>query len=223
MRKWMFIAAMLLAPTLPANATTYTYTGQPFTEFEGLCNSSLCTNVTGSVTFNFDTSHFSGNLFLSDGDTASLSLGLDRSLTASPVFAQTIGFPSYTWWFNPPIDTYGFQVQLLGNFSLVDGAITSWFLSGNAGQVGCGGGPGCAVGGSGVFSSLTSDSSSVVSYNGFNSILISTSASNSGGGVWLGEQVAAVPEPSTWAMLLIGFAGIGFVGYYRLGRRFNAG
>jgi hypothetical protein len=28
-------------------------------------------------------------------------------------------------------------------------------------------------------------------------------------------QITAVPEPSTWAMLLIGFAGIGFAGYRR--------
>ncbi len=28
-------------------------------------------------------------------------------------------------------------------------------------------------------------------------------------------QVAAVPEPSTWAMLLIGFAGLGFAGHRR--------
>ena len=28
-------------------------------------------------------------------------------------------------------------------------------------------------------------------------------------------QIASVPEPSTWAMLLIGFAGIGFMAYER--------
>jgi hypothetical protein len=49
-------------------------------------------------------------------------------------------------------------------------------------QVGCGGGPGCATGGSGAFSSPGFDSGSVVSYNGANSILISTSASNNGWG-----------------------------------------
>ena len=30
---------------------------------------------------------------------------------------------------------------------------------------------------------------------------------------------AAVPEPSTWAMMLLGFAGLGFVGYRSAGRR----
>ena len=29
------------------------------------------------------------------------------------------------------------------------------------------------------------------------------------------EQVAAVPEPSTWAMLILGFVGVGFVAYRR--------
>jgi PEP-CTERM motif len=30
-----------------------------------------------------------------------------------------------------------------------------------------------------------------------------------------GETVAAVSEPSTWAMMLLGFAGIGFIAYRR--------
>jgi hypothetical protein len=36
-----------------------------------------------------------------------------------------------------------------------------------------------------------------------------------------GFSIAAVPEPSTWALLLIGFAGIGFMGYRKLGREKN--
>ena len=30
-----------------------------------------------------------------------------------------------------------------------------------------------------------------------------------------GGSITPVPEPSTWAMMLIGFAGLGFVGYRR--------
>jgi PEP-CTERM motif len=30
-----------------------------------------------------------------------------------------------------------------------------------------------------------------------------------------GEPIAAVPEPSTWAMLILGFAGVGFMAYRR--------
>jgi hypothetical protein len=30
-----------------------------------------------------------------------------------------------------------------------------------------------------------------------------------------GEQIAAVPEPSTWALMILGFAGVGFMAYRR--------
>jgi len=30
-----------------------------------------------------------------------------------------------------------------------------------------------------------------------------------------GETVSAVPEPSTWAMMILGFAGVGFIAYRR--------
>jgi hypothetical protein len=29
------------------------------------------------------------------------------------------------------------------------------------------------------------------------------------------ESIAAVPEPSTWAMMILGFCGIGFMAYHR--------
>ncbi len=32
-------------------------------------------------------------------------------------------------------------------------------------------------------------------------------------GEGIGNGTAAAPEPSTWAMMLLGFAGLGFVGY----------
>ena len=33
------------------------------------------------------------------------------------------------------------------------------------------------------------------------------------------ESIAAVPEPSTWAMMILGFAGVGFISYRRKSRR----
>jgi PEP-CTERM motif len=201
------LAAVLALFGSTASATTYDYVGQPFTSFSGLCNATICTSVSGFVTFNFDTSHFSGTLFLSDGDTARLS--------GPGAFGD---FPSYTNWHNPPTNTYGFTSTLSGNFTLVDGSITSWALTGGTNTVGCGGGPGCLIGNSSVSSNPTSDNSSAI---GYTSELTFFSASNSGGGIWIEEQVAAVPEPSTWAMLLIGFAGIG-VASYRRSRRLSA-
>jgi hypothetical protein len=37
-----------------------------------------------------------------------------------------------------------------------------------------------------------------------------------------GPTPPVVPEPSTWAMMLLGFAGLGFVGYRRMGRHGGA-
>jgi hypothetical protein len=199
-----FLFAVLLAFFVsPVSATTYDYVGQSFTSFSGLCNASSCTNITGSVTFDFDTSNFSGTLTLSAGDTASLSEGVP----SESAFFNSPGFPSSTEWFNPPIDTYGYNSQLNGNLTLINGAVTSWYLYGSTGQVGCGGGPGCASGTSYGTSSPTGDSSSSFGY------LVSAAASNSDAGIW--TEVPAVPELSTWAMLLIGFAGIGAVTFRR--------
>jgi hypothetical protein len=35
------------------------------------------------------------------------------------------------------------------------------------------------------------------------------------GAAFVNESVSAVPEPSTWAMFVIGFACVGFLGYRR--------
>jgi hypothetical protein len=118
----MRLFAVLLALVVsPAGATTYDYVGQPFTNFSGPCDASACTRITGSVTFNFDTSNFSGSLSLSAGDTANLSEGVPPNYV--PVFL----------WFNPPTNTYGFTSQRSGNFTLVDGSVTSWTLGGARG------------------------------------------------------------------------------------------
>jgi PEP-CTERM motif len=114
---------------------------------------------------------------------------------------------------NPPQNTYGFSESLSGTFTLLNGAITSWNLGGYTGQVGCGGGPGCAVGSSSAFTSTASDSSSIFGYpvyGGSCYLYCTSSATNFEGGIWTMEGgVAAVPEPSTWAMMLIGFVAIG--------------
>jgi PEP-CTERM motif len=48
-----------------------------------------------------------------------------------------------------------------------------------------------------------------------NLFAISFSDPHVGGGVSGTFNVAAVPEPSTWAMMILGFAGVGFMAYRR--------
>ena len=59
----------------------------------------------------------------------------------------------------------------------------------------------------------------VTGINGLNTVSFSFSdSSRSQGSIGLDSvSVAAVPEPSTWAMIMLGFAGIGFMAYRRKG------
>ncbi|WP_154072524.1 PEP-CTERM sorting domain-containing protein [Bradyrhizobium erythrophlei] len=207
MRRVIFCLVLTFSGALQAEATTYDYVGQPFTSFTGGCTTvpSPCSNIIGSVTFNFDTSHFTGNLILSSGDTAFLTEGINPTSPLGPLVPV---FPSSTILFNP--QQISFVSELSGNFTLVNGSITSWALGGDTHLVGCGGGPGCESGSSSVGTTPTSDQSSAFQ-QASNAFGGSWGASNDGGGVWTEEGLAAVPEPSTWAMLLIGFAGIGFL------------
>jgi hypothetical protein len=209
MSKIIFCLVLMFSGISQAQATTYDYVGQPFTSFTGGCaplfSPSPCLKVIGSVTFNFDTSSFTGSLSLSSGDTAFLQGGINP---ASPLSLLPV-FPSSTIWFNAPLDTYGFVRELSGNFTLVDGSITSWSLFGQTGQVGCGGGPGCASGNSSVTTTPSGDQSSAFQEGSGGAF----GASNDGGGIWTEEVAAAVPEPSTWAMMILGFLAISVTAY----------
>jgi hypothetical protein len=102
-------------------------------------------------------------------------------------------------------DTPGVSLGPYGNSYLrLDGAgnVSSWFLylDGNGSQS-----PQIYTMKDALGSSFTMD-------YGFTSICNTTYVNVDTFGTW---QVAAVPEPSTWAMLIFGFAGIGFMAYRR--------
>jgi len=192
-------ATAALATSGSVSATTYNYMGAPFTIFSGGCNSFTCGGaLSGFVTFDFDTSSFSGTLSLSAGDTAGLNSPLRSPL------GNNLTFPASIRWFDPPQNTYGYIRSLSGIFTLVDGSITSWSLGGYTSQIGCGGGPGCASGSSNTSTTPTADHSAWLDYSYptyFND------ASNAGGGAWS----QAVPEPETYAMMLASLGLLGFV------------
>ena len=134
--------AIFLLSGSSASATTYTYVGQPFTSFSGLCNELFCSSITGSVTFALDTSTFSGTLGLSDVEKAVLSEGSSRNRFRGSHSRR----PSCIPFLLPlllPIQTSEFLFS--SNFTLVNGAITSWLLEGGTDRPNCGGGPGCAT------------------------------------------------------------------------------
>jgi hypothetical protein len=192
----------------PAAATTYLYTGPAFnlTQLQDgfTPDPSLGTDVTGSVTFSINTSSFTGQI-----ETPVNTGGLVSSL------ALTSGTASAS------------LPQLHALFGFTNGAITSWnvyvpFIAGGFYIATGGGGNGgedivqlptmCCV--------LEGNVSMSFTYGGVFNGIAYTDANRvyhpPVNGVWTPEFAAsAVPEPSTWAMLLIGFAGVGFMAYRR--------
>ena len=61
-----------------------------------------------------------------------------------------------------------------------------------------------------------------VSANGFYTLNFQVQNYNQGSGNPVGLDVGAVPEPATWAMMIIGFLGLGFVGYRKSSRAGNS-
>jgi len=190
----VLLAVFLFLLSVPAKATTYTYFGNSIDvttcSLAPSCPVTSTTKITASVTFLEDTSHFTGTLSLADATSAFLA-GLGGAYS----YPFTI----------PPLNVYALVSTMTGVFILQDGSIVDWNVSGNTFQQNCGGGPGCAAGFANSSTTPTSDGGSYSGYFQY------SSGRNDGGGFWLAENIAAIPEPSTWSMMLLGFAGIGFI------------
>ncbi len=213
------IGAVVFGP-LPALAvtTTYNYTGPLYSTFINpppgdpqFTNYGI--QLTGSVTFNFDTAGFSGTIpYLVGGSISSLQLTSGNfTIPSTPAcFPPSAGCT--------PVTT---PSSSIGNFFiLTSGSITSWMVQNSTtpsnifwlfmSTFGSGGSNG--IGPFGDF---------VVSTNAdFVNNVISGAVKEELGptrGNWslASSVVSSVPEPSTWAMMLIGFAGIGFMAYRR--------
>lgn len=200
----VFVCAALVAALCQAKAaaTTYLYTGPGFNltqQQDGFTpDASLGTHVTGSVTFSLDTSSFTGQIQTAGGQVSSLVL------TAGNVSA-TLGGGFY---------------GLTGLFGFVDGQITSWQVNTKNQALGgfylqtSGSGIGgedevalateCCVLVGNVEMSFTDGAV----FNGFPPPPPPSIAGSDG--VWTLVS-SAVPEPSTWTMMILGFAGVGFM------------
>jgi hypothetical protein len=97
-----------VAASVASADTTYNYVGSPYT---GGNHEKLGTNMTGSVTFNFDTTGFSGRFSNITGADAAPVIALQ--ITAGP-FTSTFPGGIYDWF-----------------ITLDDGEITSWLIKAN--------------------------------------------------------------------------------------------
>lgn len=209
MRKFLHSTGLVIAVSaalgaLPARATTYNYVGQAYT-FDADPNI-YGTRMTGSVTFNQDTSHFTGTIYVSSGVVTALQLA-SGTLTATLPYFNIPGFtPDY--------------------FTLVNGSIQTWLLQGLSpsarilsaeGDV-----SGCKCGPDGfdsVQAAFPTGPTYAYAPKPLDGTVWSIGSLPPAATVPEPPPVAAVPEPSTWAMLLLGFSGIGFMAYRRKSKR----
>jgi hypothetical protein len=181
------VALMMALVHSPALATTYNYVGNPYTHNDDPV--SFGTNMTASVTFDFDTAAFTGTITLGAGSHITdlfLKSGL-YSVSTSQQFAALTG----SW------------------ITLDNGAVTNWWLD-------------MIQHPAGVPDMLTANQSAPARTRDFLDPIYGNQPPpnpwafvENSPGIW----TAAVPEPSTWAMMILGFAGVGFMAYRRKSKR----
>lgn len=182
--KFSVLAAVFSLTVSTAQATIYTYTGNPTFGSESYITATVDLNCAGSCgaadyVYSTSISEFSLSVHSSSGSVL-------QSLSST---TPGVSFGSY------------------GNSYLrldAGGQVTSWFLylDGNGSQT-----PQIYT-----MKDALGPPSFTMDY-GYNYFCDTTYVNLlDTPGTW---QVAAVPEPSTWAMLILGFAGIGFMAYRR--------
>lgn len=181
---------------------------------------------------------FTDGLFFGPSITGGfLTVTNGSSLGAWTVTGQSVDFIGSYW--NGPSATGGYSVDLNGNgkggitqtFNLSAGTYQlGFYLSGNPD-----GNPSTKTVGVTLSPTLptdvnntytyvaTIDGNKILNYE-YHSIIFTTAGGletlsflsqdeGSYGGVVGGVTISAVPEPSTWAMMILGFVGLGFLGY----------
>jgi hypothetical protein len=183
--KSLFLAAAVALATSAAQATTYLYTGNPTFGTASYVTAIVDLDCTGPCA--------AGNYTYSS-DLTGFSLDVHSSSGAllESVSSQTLGVTFDSW-------TNYLQLDASGN-------VTSWFLYLN------GNGTNAPL----IYTMKDALGPPLITMDygltGFDCDATTYVNLVNSPGTW---QVAAVPEPSTWAMLIVGFAGVGFVAYRR--------
>ena len=199
------IAIGLFLCTSAASATTYTYQGNSLDwSCFGTCTDitdlgSFHSTVSAEVVFNFDTSNTSGT-FVS-GISSEINSATFSGGTPPKLYMDGGLFGSYP----PAITALG---ALSASFTLHSGMITAWDLEATSGGGTVSISASSSAGGDGIQITICEMQADCSQYS-----------ATANGAEWSGPMndafAPAVPEPSTWAMLLIGFAAIGLARYRR--------
>jgi hypothetical protein len=174
---------------------TYNFTLGNFKDITSNNATSPLTSITGSFTLTFDPT-----LAVTDQ-----TIGItENSLTGGVVVGGTIGFTTF------PFTPYTLFIGGTGPSNPATFLVGDDFILGlNFANIGTLDSPSLDACSDPFSSCGTAGHSPTVFISGY-SQNFSTSAFLATSGT-----VSAVPEPSTWAMMLLGFAGIGFMGYRR--------
>jgi hypothetical protein len=194
------MAAITINPDGSANISSGTNVGDSFTvNFDGSESGSVIAGVTSSLTLTFEGT--SGNNYLFDY--------LLTNTSSSPATSSSV-------------TAFGFDVD--PNATLMNSNVTGAFTVVSSGQVSqgynlemCfknGQNNNCAGGTNGI--DMGNSGSGTITL-GFSSLPDSVTLSDylvryqqvNGSGSAVGNPVAAVPEPSTWGLMLVGFGAIG--------------
>jgi PEP-CTERM motif len=195
---------------LPASATTYNYVGQTYTT--NADPTIYGTQMTGSVTFNQDTSNFTGLIYVSSGVVTALNL-TSGTITATLPYFDIFADPASPY-FSPLVFPGNPNGLVPDYFRLVNGSIQAWLLQGIT--------PSYELVAP-SYQLYSQGDSSICNGCGFGFDNIQSNfptgtiyaEKNQNQALWSITPTAAVPEPSTWAMMLLGFASLGFMAYRR--------
>ena len=186
-----FALAFALAPVDSARAeVVYNYVGADFINAHDPFT--LTENLTGTISF---ATPLAANLTLNPSTTNSNVTPVTFSFTAGPETLTSAAF-------NPNFTSFQFSTDSAGN-------ITAWDI-----VIGLGGGGQINIDNfNGVFGPDVGDQASVGSnFHGDSGFDPGEAfALNRVAGQF--EIAAAVPEPSTWAMMILGFSCVGFMAY----------
>jgi hypothetical protein len=184
-------ASIAIGAASQCSATTYNYTGNPDPGYFPDAQ------VTATVNLNCNGSCGAGVYQLSSGGISSFSLA---ATDTSGFNVFNVGLTSG----NQGVSTNGYSEYLTIGFS---GQVTNWFLFLYSGAV-----------------QIETKGTDSLQQQGFGGQYYDTATSPGGfqfvdvrtPGTWaVAANISAVPEPSTWAMMILGFAGLSFMAYRR--------